>query len=336
MAPQTAWFTGDGHTQTFNLPAAAESLDGGYWNGLLQPPANFILGPSGTSVTVAFVPMSGDTIAIVFEAAGVSPTPPGPPTPPPQPPTPSPCKQLLGDYVPNERNALGQTQILNLALGRIGARGQITDVNEGSPNAVKCLAIWDAIFQEVLIERDWKFAKIRVEIEQSLCGPLYGYRYAWALPSDFMRFVRPHKRPPDRSLYTWLCSPEGCGYYHRHDPPFWPLGYPYVVETLPVDGNKYVLTNYGGFMGPAKINYIRLISDYTQLMPGFVNCLAWRFAQELAVAVTEDLKKFQMAEQMYRDSLNSAEAQNETMDFISYDEAGSESWERAGRWRGVW
>jgi hypothetical protein len=79
------------------------------------------------------------------------------------------------------------------------------------------------------------------------------------------------------------------------------------------------------------ITYIQLISDYTQLMPGFVNCLAWRLAAELAVSVTEDKQKFQTAEQMYRDSLNSAEAQNETMDF-SKDEAGSESWERAGRW----
>jgi hypothetical protein len=80
------------------------------------------------------------------------------------------------------------------------------------------------------------------------------------------------------------------------------------------------------------ITYIPLISDYTQLMPGFVNCLGWRLAAELVVAVTEDKgNKFQTAMEMYKDALNSAEAQNETMDF-SKDEAGSESWERAGRW----
>ena len=52
-----------------------------------------------------------------------------------------------------------QAGISNLALGRIGARGQIVSVNDGTPNAVKVLAIWDAIFQEVLSERDWKFAR---------------------------------------------------------------------------------------------------------------------------------------------------------------------------------
>ena len=296
-----------------------------------------------------------------------------------------------------------QTSIVNLALGRIGARGQITNINENSPNAVKALAVWDAVFQEILSERDWKFAKIRVELAQpsSSCftgsisantltvtavssgsivvgqrvfgsgitpnttitalgtgtggtgtytvsqsqtvssesmeaaiRPLYGYRHAWAMPSDFLRFVRPHKRPPNRN-YAWLWGMEGWGWYHRSDPPFWPPGFPYVVETLPVDGNKYVLTDYGGFNGPAKINYIRLITDYTQLMPGFVNCLAYRLAQELSVAITEDNTKFEAMEQMYRDSLNSAEAQNESMDY-QQDETGSESWERAGRYYYNW
>ena len=39
--------------------------------------------------------------------------------------------------------------------------------------------------------------------------------------------------------------------------------------------------------------------------------------------------------ELYRDSLNSAEAQNECMDY-QQDEAGSESWERAGRWVSGW
>jgi hypothetical protein len=223
-----------------------------------------------------------------------------------------------------------QSSISNLSLGRIGARGQITDINEGSPNAVKILAVWDHIFQETLSERDWRFAKIRVELQESPIRPLYAYKHAWAMPSDFLRFVRPHKHPSERNHSGWLWGPEGWGWYHHDDPPFWPTGHPYVIETLPVDGNKYVLTNYGGQHGPAKINYIRLISDYTQLMPGFVNCLAWRLAAELAVGVTEDKAKFQGANEMYRDSLNSAEAQNESMDYDE-SESGNNSWANAGR-----
>lgn len=297
--------------------------------------------------------------------------------------------------------AYSQASLCNLALNRIGARGQITDINENSPNAVKCLTVWDAIFQEVLSERDWRFAKIRTSLQLAPTPPLYAYKYAWALPGDLLRFVRPHKRPPNQS-YAWFWGPEGEGWYNRQDPPFWPYGYPYVIETLPsvitfsgtivgtvltatgvtngtlgigypiygegvaagtvitaldLDGpgmfivnnsqsvatenmtsapgtteptGKYALCDYAGDCGPAKINYIRLITDYSQIMPGFANALVFRLAQELAIPITEDLRKYEAMESLYRNALNSAEAQNECLDF-SEDESGSSSWVDAGR-----
>jgi len=240
-----------------------------------------------------------------------------------------------------------QTGIANLALGRLGARGQITSINENSPNAVKVLAVWDYIFQEVLSERDWKFAKTRAQLQLSPVTPLYTYAYAWALPSDLLRFVRPVKRPENRRNFWWGWGPEGSGWYQRNDPPFWPVNTDYKIETLtagwkvvppadpipyppPFPSGRYALTNYDGSDGNAMITYIQLISDYTQLMPGFVNCLAYRLAQELSISITEDKGKFQQMEQLYRESLNSAEAQNECLDF-SEDESGSTSWEDAGR-----
>src|SRR5271166_3978729 len=244
-----------------------------------------------------------------------------------------------------------QVGIANLALGRVGARGQITDLNENSPNAIKVLAVWDYIFQEVLSERDWKFAKTRQQLALSNVTPLYTWKFAWALPADFLRFVRPRKRQTDRN-WIWLWGPEGEGWYHRNDPPFWPHGFDYKVETLtagwllnppappvpyppPFPVGKFALTNYGGWQAPAAITYIQLITDYTQLMPGFVNCLANRLAAEIAISITEDKQKFQGMMEMYRDSLNSAEAQNETMDYEK-DEAGSERWEMAGRYVRRW
>ena len=244
-----------------------------------------------------------------------------------------------------------QASISNLALGRIGARGQIVDINENSPNAVKCLNVWDAIFQEVASERDWKAFKTRVQLQLSPVTPLYTFRYAWALPQDFLRFVRPRKRQIDRN-WVWMYGPEGTGWYHRDDPPFWADGQDYKVETLtagwsivppaapvpyppPFPTGKYALTNYGGWRGPAAITYIQLITDYTQLMPGFVNCLANRLAMELAIAITESSTKRDDMKQEYKDSLNSAEAQNETMD-SQEDEAGGDEWIRAGRCAGRW
>jgi hypothetical protein len=247
--------------------------------------------------------------------------------------------------------AYSQTQICNLALGRIGARGQITNVNENSPNAVKCLAVWDATFQEVLSERDWRFAKTRQPLQLSPVIPLYTWKAAWALPGDLLRFVRPFKVPPThRHNWWWGWGPEGDGWYRRDDPPFFPL-VAYKIETLtagwsspltcpptpyppPFPTGRYALTNYCGECGPAMITYIQLITDYTQLMPGFVNCLTNRLAMELSIGVTEDKQKFELMEQRYKDSLNSAEAQNECLDYS--DETGNEDWERAGRCLSYW
>lgn len=247
-----------------------------------------------------------------------------------------------------------QASIANVALGRIGARGQIVNLNENSPNAVKVLAVWDFVFQEVLAERDWKFAKTRQQLQLSPVTPLYTYRFAWALPQDFLRFVRPRKRQIDRN-HQWMNGPDGCGgWYHREDPPFWPFGFDFKVETLtagwqiippappvpyplPFPTGRYCLTNYGGQLqgAPAAITYIQLITDYTQLMPGFVNCLAWRLAKELSIGITEDKGKFQQCSEEYKEALNSAEAQNETSD-TQEDESGSDSWVTAGRNADSW
>lgn len=253
-----------------------------------------------------------------------------------------------------------QASISNLALGRIGARGQITNINENSPNAVKILAIWYAIFTEVLAERDWKFAKTRVQLQLSPVTPLYTWKFAWALPTDFLRFVRPRRKQVDRNWF-WGYGPEGTGWYSNQDPPFWPSRAEYKVETLtagwlvvqgqnpvpypqPFPTGLYCLTNYGGGcvsgstpLGaiPAAITYIRLITDYTQLTPGFVNALAYRLAQELSINVTEDKNKFKLMGERYKDALNAAEAQNETSDTV-LDEDGSQDWLMAGRRANVW
>jgi hypothetical protein len=190
--------------------------------------------------------------------------------------------------------------------------------------------VWDPIFQEVLSERNWKFAKFRTTLAQSSMTPLYGYKYAYALPPDFLRFIRPRRKPPIRNPYYWAYY--GDGWYHKHDLPVQPYGFPYVVETLS-DGNKYLFIDYDN-SGPAlAITYIRLISDLTQLMPGFVNCFVWRLAQELSIPITEDKQKWQAAESSYKDALNSAEAQNECLDFDENEE-GTRSWIAAGRFAG--
>ena len=98
----------------------------------------------------------------------------------------------------SRENALNysQTGIANMALGRIGARGQIaSDQRKDLPTLSKFLPSGMQIFQEVLSERDWKFAKTRTQLQLSPITPLYSWKFAWALPADLLRFVRPLRRP---------------------------------------------------------------------------------------------------------------------------------------------
>ena len=232
--------------------------------------------------------------------------------------------------------------IVNMALQRIGARGTIGSLTEDSPNAIKVNNVWQMIFQEVMSERDWKFAKTRVQLVQNANAPAGGYKYAYALPADFLRLCKPREIPEERRIANadMIGWGDGWGGHHR-DLPVWPReADPYIVETvLSADGVSYttnLLSNYPhgctyADVRPIVINYIRLIADFNQLLPGFVNALAYRLAGELAFAITEDAKKAQSMMQMYYTTLNSAQAQQECDDFLQ-DEAGSQSWVQAGRW----
>jgi hypothetical protein len=231
-----------------------------------------------------------------------------------------------------------------MALQRIGARGTIGSLTEDSPNAIKVNVVWDMIFQEVLSERDWKFAKTRVQLQQNATQPVGGYRWAYPLPSDFLRLVRPREIPEERRIadaLVWAWGGSGWGWFRHRDLPVTPHEvHPYIVEAVLGSGvgagyTNNLLTNYPGQctyenVCPITINYIRLITDFTQLFPGFVNALAYRLAGELAPAITEDMKKAESMMQMYFQTLNSASAQLECDDYLQ-DEAGSRTWVEAGR-----
>jgi hypothetical protein len=214
----------------------------------------------------------------------------------------------------------------------------IDDINEGTPNARKIQAVYPYVRNEVLQVRDWRFAKIRAALTQSATAPLYAYKYAYELPADFLRLVKPHnttsrgRNPVAIPSGYWydVVDPSGSGRYMNYDPPVYPGGFPYVIEALPDDGTPVMLTDYDNTANDLIINYIRLVTDESLYPPVFTICLTRRLAQELAVAITENLQKSQQMANEYLKYLYSAEAVNQSMDFLE-DEAGSTSWIDAGR-----
>jgi hypothetical protein len=78
------------------------------------------------------------------------------------------------------------------------------------------------------------------------------------------------------------------------------------------------------------INYIKRVTDVTRYSPSFVNALAFRLAQELAISLTEGASKFEMMAKLYMKALSEADAISLGMDYVPHD-TGDTSWEDAGR-----
>jgi hypothetical protein len=234
-----------------------------------------------------------------------------------------------------------QVGIANLALLRIGAN-LLTTISDNTPNALKVVAVWDYLFDEVMQARDWRFAKTRYTMTVSTTSPLYAYEFAYPLPSDFLRLVKPHK-PPSKGFNRLASSswPAPIGYHSNYDwdPPVFPTGFPYVIEAVDITVGQVttitpcLLTDYDNTAQDLLINYIRKVTNYALCTPAFVNCFADRLAAELAVPIKEDKGLSVKKQQDYRDSLNSAESVNESLDYLE-DETQSSSWVDAGR--GFW
>lgn len=203
--------------------------------------------------------------------------------------------------------AYDQVGIVNLALGKIGVK-RITNIDEDNDQAIRAKAAWDYIRDEVLETGEWKFAKTRIPLAQTTTEPLYHWKYAYFLPSDFLKLARGTK----------------------DDPNVYPIGYPWVIEAQPTTDRKILLINYDNSGNNLCINYIRRVSNYTKYTASFCGALAFRLAAELAIPLTEGLKKFDAMIILYQRALRLAEGVDQSLDDLP-DEKGSEDWVNAGR-----
>ncbi len=204
--------------------------------------------------------------------------------------------------------AYDQTGIVNLALGKIGVK-TITDIDDtDSDQAIRAKAAWDYILGEVLESGDWKFAKTRIALAQTTADPLFHWKYAYFLPSDFLKLALGTKNDPNIS----------------------PIGYPWVIEAQPTTDRKILLINYDNSSVDLFINYIRNITNPAKYSGVFCGALAFRFAAELAIPLTEGLKKYDAMITLYQRALQLAEGLDQSLDELP-DEKGNTDWVNAGR-----
>ena len=84
--------------------------------------------------------------------------------------------------------------ICNLALSQLGERGQIVSLDpaDGSEYAAECKNYYPIALRKLLEEYDWSFMQTRARLNKlaNFDSELYGYKNAYALPSDCVRVVR--------------------------------------------------------------------------------------------------------------------------------------------------
>lgn len=86
-----------------------------------------------------------------------------------------------------------QTQIdcCNSALQRVGAT-TITSLTDNSPEARACVVAYDSNRRSELRKYNWNFAVTRVILTPDTVAPLFDYEYAFTLPTDCLRVLRPN------------------------------------------------------------------------------------------------------------------------------------------------
>jgi hypothetical protein len=83
-----------------------------------------------------------------------------------------------------------KTDIANMALHRVGAQRIMDYDEEGSKGARVIRDLYEPAVREVGRLAEWPCLKDRAELTQLSTAPLFGWTYAYQLPTTFLRMVK--------------------------------------------------------------------------------------------------------------------------------------------------
>lgn len=167
---------------------------------------------------------------------------------------------------------------INNALALCGIK-PATSLADGTPASVIAAAIYPGVFMAVLEEREWTFAKRRLQLVQDTNTPAFGYTHQYVLPGDIITVVRCYQG--DSAAF----------------------GMPPILQDWVREGFR-VLTNE---TDPV---YAELIfkADEGAVSPACGQALVHRLAGEFAIPLTENAKLSDMHWKLYESLIVSAGA----------------------------
>ena len=169
--------------------------------------------------------------------------------------------------------ASSETQICNLALGRMG-EDVITSLSENSRAGKLCAVFYESVRDALLCVHDWAFAGGRIGPLSPLTdAPVFGFANAFQLPSDCLQV---------RGLYGVTSS-----------------------TAWQVEGRQ-LLTD----LDTCSLLYTKKVTDTTDFPPLFTNALACRLAYTVAYALAPSGDLAKMLYQLYGVALAEARGAN--------------------------
>lgn len=155
----------------------------------------------------------------------------------------------------------------NSALQRVGA-ASITSITDNSAEARACAVAFDSNRRDELRKHSWNFAIKRAILAPDATAPTFDYLYAFTLPTDCLRVIR----PPTYAL-DWQ-----------------------------IEGRK-ILTNEGDTLN---LKYIADIEDTSMWDASFYNVVASAMAVDICEKLTQSNTKKQYCEQAYTEDVRMA------------------------------
>lgn len=159
----------------------------------------------------------------------------------------------------------------NSALQRVGAT-TITSLSDNSPEARACSVAYDSNRRDELRKHPWNFAVKRAVLAPDTTAPAFDYTYAFTIPTDCLRVLRPAT-----------------------------VGLDWVIE-----GGK-ILTNDSDTL---YLRYVSDVTDPTLWDPSFYNVVAGALSIDICERLTQSNTKKQMLIQQYEDDVRKARRMN--------------------------
>ena len=185
-----------------------------------------------------------------------------------------------------------EVSICNQAISWL-AGNRIISLNDETTEARLCKDNYAHLRDVVLEERDWSFARARIQFARLAEDPLYGFSAAFAIPNDVISVLQATRGPEAGDASAGSTGP---GFSREN------LRNGKEQRIIwQVEGNT-IVCDESNLVG----RVTKRIVDPSKFSPGFVQALAARIAREIALPLTQSQTMEDKMKAKYTESIAEA------------------------------